>query len=259
LRGIEVIAPDVLQNPKISRTVLYLHGGGHFFGSVWTHREFLGRASSAWEARIVAIDYGLAPHNPFPAGLLDSLAAWSWLSEKYPDDEIAVAGDSAGGNLALALLVRLAQMGRPQPVACIALSPWLDLKADKCKVIVDAYLQGHSSDDPEVSPVLTPPEIVKHFPPVIIHADKDEPLHRQAEKMAALCKSAGIQTELSLFSDTAHAFQCLPWAYKEQSKKSMDQIRTFLDTHIYVIRAQSDREFTPTDQQTVDCLLKASL
>merc|ERR1712032_571533 len=81
--------------------------------------------SAETNAHIISVDYRLAPENPFPAAIEDALVAWRWVREQYPASSVALAGDSAGGNLAFALMVKLAQLGEQQPVACIGLSPWL--------------------------------------------------------------------------------------------------------------------------------------
>lgn len=119
----EVCAPGAKQD----QVLLYFHGGGHLFCSASTHRELSGRLSAATHARAFSVNYRLAPDNPFPAGLDDALASWHWVLASNPSATIAVAGDSAGGNLAFALMLRLAQLSQSQPACCIGLSPWLIL------------------------------------------------------------------------------------------------------------------------------------
>lgn len=125
--GVEVACPGIDEG----RVILYFHGGGHCLFSVWTHRELAGRISAATRARVIAVNYRKAPNNPFPAALEDALASWRWVRKHHSvATSIAVIGDSAGGNLAFALLVRLAQLEEPQPIACVGLSPWLLLDPD---------------------------------------------------------------------------------------------------------------------------------
>eukprot|EP00931_Biecheleriopsis_adriatica_P115222 TRINITY_DN91040_c0_g1_i1.p1 TRINITY_DN91040_c0_g1~~TRINITY_DN91040_c0_g1_i1.p1 ORF type:complete len:337 (-),score=47.07 TRINITY_DN91040_c0_g1_i1:236-1246(-) len=107
------------------RVILYFHGGAHVLFSAWTHRELLGRISAQTGATIVAVNYRLAPEQPFPAGLEDAMMSWRWVQQQYPAASIAVAGDSAGGNLAFSLITRLSQLRESQPIACVGLSPWL--------------------------------------------------------------------------------------------------------------------------------------
>lgn len=123
LQGIEVVAPGA----ERERLILHFHGGGHCMGTVWWTREMIGRLSKATRSRVISVDYRLAPENPFPAGLEDALTAWRWVCQNYPGAKVAFLGDSAGGNLAFALMVKLAQLKEQQPMACVTLSPWLRL------------------------------------------------------------------------------------------------------------------------------------
>lgn len=231
LDGIEVVDQSVI-DPR--RVILYLHGGGHFFGSVWTHREFLGRLSAATRAHVVAVNYRLAPEHPFPAGLDDTFAAWQWLCEQRPDASIAVAGDSAGGNLAFALLVRLAQAGMKQPIACVGISPWLDLECARGRIFTKLrrlYLQGHPAADPLASPALADLKTARKFPPVIIHADENECLSVDAREMAELCQRAGRLADFKLYTGTTHGFQVWPLRFLEETKDSLKSMSILLDKY----------------------------
>src|SRR5271163_1967719 len=111
------------------RAVLYLHGGGYVIGSINTHRALAARISNAAKARILVIDYRLAPEHPFPAAVEDSLAAYRWmLAQGLKPSRIAVAGDSAGGGLTVATLVAIRDAKLPVPAAGVLLSPWVDLE-----------------------------------------------------------------------------------------------------------------------------------
>jgi len=145
---LEVAAPNV----EPGRAILYFHGGAHSTASTWHYTDFLSCLSGATRTRIFAVDYRLAPENPYPAALDDALDAWTWLRTNYPRDRIAVAGDSAGGNLCFALMVKLAAAGQPQPVACVALAPWLLLcprlvEERKRKRSFDSFLTSDSDED----------------------------------------------------------------------------------------------------------------
>ncbi|CAJ1400695.1 unnamed protein product [Effrenium voratum] len=228
LDGIEVIAKG-LDNPR--RALLYLHGGAHFFGSVWTHREFLGRISNAWGTRVVAINYRLSPEHAFPSSLEDTLTAWTWMLEQYPGHEVAVAGDSAGGTLAFGLLVRLAQLQRSQPQLCIGISPWLCLEQVPriFRRISRMYAQGHAVRDPLVSPLHVDAEVAKSFPPVIIHAAEEEWFTKDAEGMASLCQRVGVAADLKLYTGMIHGFQVFPLLFPASSQDSLQRICSFWD------------------------------
>lgn len=238
------------------RVLIYLHGGGHWFGSPWTHRELAGRISAASKARVLLLRYSLIPDNPFPAALNDALCCYRWAQKQYPHCSIAVAGDSAGGNLAFALLVKLAQLREKPPVACVGMSPWLLLDPEardsrwhaerdlaglppksppQSVQVPDAwtsmYAAGHATADSLISPLLAPLEVVRRFPPILIHCDEDEPLARDARGMAALCEQAGTACELKLFKNTMHVHQGYPLFFRKEARESLEHIGAFLERH----------------------------
>eukprot|EP00930_Biecheleria_cincta_P098896 TRINITY_DN9054_c0_g1_i2.p1 TRINITY_DN9054_c0_g1~~TRINITY_DN9054_c0_g1_i2.p1 ORF type:complete len:375 (-),score=60.31 TRINITY_DN9054_c0_g1_i2:280-1368(-) len=131
LGGLEFLPLGAVAN----RIILYFHGGAHCMGSASTHADLIGNLAIATRARIVAVNYRLAPEHPFPAGLDDALESLRWTRRRYPAAAVAVAGDSAGGNLAFALLVQLAHLEEPQPVACLGLSPWLLLDLNRVHTV----------------------------------------------------------------------------------------------------------------------------
>jgi epsilon-lactone hydrolase len=118
-------APDA----DMGRAVLYLHGGGYVIGSINTHRSLAARLSRASKARVLVIDYRLAPEDPHPAAVEDSVAAYRWmLAQGLKPARIAVAGDSAGGGLTVSTLVAIRDAKLPLPAAGACLSPWVDLE-----------------------------------------------------------------------------------------------------------------------------------
>src|ERR1700693_3603588 len=118
----------VTRASRRDRHILYLHGGGFVTGSSALYRHLTWRLAAAARARLLSVDYRLAPEHPFPAALEDAVAAYRWLLSDGADPRrIAVIGDSAGGGLALAMLRKLRDDGVPLPAAAVALSPWTDL------------------------------------------------------------------------------------------------------------------------------------
>lgn len=258
LAGIMVAAKDV----RPDRLILHFHGGAHCMGTVWVTRELIGRLSAATKSRVISVEYRLAPEHPFPAGLDDALGAWRWVCKEHPGIPVALAGDSAGGNLAFALLVKLAQLQEMQPVACVTMSPWLLLDHDKCMKrstsrsldststasissrvaekfenewiigssrCVGRYVQDHSPTDPLVSPLLAGEDLVARFPPVLIHAAEGEPLAADARDMALLCERSGATAQVELFPGSMHCFQALP--FKEHAKSSLQKMDAFLERY----------------------------
>ena len=114
--------------PAEAGVILYLHGGAYALGSINGHREFIARLTLAAQSKALAINYRLAPEHPFPAALEDALAAYRWLlSQGLNSSCIVIAGDSAGGGLAIATLVALRDAGDPLPAGAVCISPWVDL------------------------------------------------------------------------------------------------------------------------------------
>ncbi len=124
------VRADMIATPASEgdRHVLFLHGGAFIIGSPKLYRHLTWRIASAARARLLAVDYRLAPEHPFPAALEDAFTAYNWLLAGGADpSRIAVMGDSAGGGLVFSLMLRLRDEGYPLPAAAVALSPWTDL------------------------------------------------------------------------------------------------------------------------------------
>ena len=137
-----VAAPGV----DADRAVLYLHGGGYVIGSCDTHRNLAYNLSAASKARVLLLDYRLAPESPFPAAVEDAVAAYCWLlDEGFAPGRLSVAGDSAGGGLTVAALVALRYRGQPMPAAGLCLSPWVDMEG------VGASMTAKEAEDPTLN------------------------------------------------------------------------------------------------------------
>jgi epsilon-lactone hydrolase len=203
------------------RHVLYLHGGGYVTGSIALYRHFIWRIAAAARACVVAIEYRLAPEHPFPAALDDALAAWNWLlGNKADPRRAAVMGDSAGGGLTLALLLRLRDSGLALPAAAVAMSPWTDLAltgaslernatADPMLAVADTrmfagcYLDGSDPRHPYASPLYGNPT---GLPPTLIHVGSDEILRDDAVRMAAKLRAGGCRVDLEVWPRMPHVW-----------------------------------------------------
>src|ERR1700746_82459 len=124
--GVNAVRVAVRQ-ARSDRCVLYFHGGAYAIGTAKLLRDFTWRIGAAARAHVLYFDYRLAPEHPFPAALEDAVAAYRWLAGRFEPRHIAVAGDSAGGALLLATMLRLREEGAQLPSAAAALSPWTDL------------------------------------------------------------------------------------------------------------------------------------
>jgi acetyl esterase/lipase len=127
------------------KAILYLHGGGYVIGSLDSHRHVVAEMGRAARARALAIDYRLAPEHPFPAAVDDSLAAYRFLlANGVPAGGITIAGDSAGGGLAIAAMLAIRDAGLPQPACGWTVSPWVDMEA------IGDSMTGKAATDPTV-------------------------------------------------------------------------------------------------------------
>jgi monoterpene epsilon-lactone hydrolase len=203
-----------------SLAVLYLHGGGYTTGSPATHRALTGHLAAHCGARIFAADYRLAPEHPFPAALDDAIAAWRGLRGEGQDTgTIAIAGDSAGGGLAVATAVRLRELGEPLPRALVLFSPWVDLSLDRLppappgevmltlpwvRTCVRSYAATADPGHPLISPVGAD---LRGLPPTLIQVGTDELLLPDSRRLQACLQAAGVKSRLQEFPRRWHVFQ----------------------------------------------------
>ncbi|WP_233358959.1 alpha/beta hydrolase [Thermomonospora amylolytica] len=207
--------------PDERRVLLYLHGGGYFFGSPRLYRPFNWRLSAATARPVLSLDYRLVPaHTPADA-LEDALDAYGHLLKQgYRGEDIVVGGDSAGGHLTLALLQSLKERDLPPPRAAICLSPWVDLmcEADSHKlnersdVLIPArklaslgrrYCAGKPDDDPLFSPVRGD---LTGLPPMLLMASGTEILRDDVRDLAARARAAGVDVTHQEWDGLVHVF-----------------------------------------------------
>lgn len=229
------------------RVLLYFHGGGYCSGSIASHRGMLGRIGRLARIRTLAIAYRLAPEHPYPAALDDALAAWRFLrDEGYPPHAIVIGGDSAGGNLTLATLLRLRAMGESLPAAAWLVSPWVDLKMtgatldskadidpligrDYLTGLATAFLAGHDPGDPKVSPLYAD---LAGLPPVLVQVGSSETLLDDAVRVAGALGAAEVRATLEVWPRMIHAWML--WserlsAGQAASERAASWIREALD------------------------------
>ena len=205
-----------------SHVLLYFHGGGFCSGSILSHRRMVTEAGRSAGIRTLAIDYRRAPEHPYPAAHEDAVTAWRFLRKQgIAADKIAVGGDSAGGNLTLALISRLRAAGEPLPACAWLVSPWTDLTMSgatlKTKDAVDplihkAYLEELADAfapspidrrDPLISPLFAN---LAGFPPVLIQVGSAETLLSDATRLAEAAGSADLEVTLEIWPQMIHAW-----------------------------------------------------
>lgn len=200
-----------------SATVLYLHGGGYTVGSPATHRALAGYLARETACPVQVLDYRLAPEHPFPAALDDAEAAFLELvAAGYRPERIAVAGDSAGGGLSLALAERLRDRHGLVPAALGLIAPWADpnevpargrdliINRPWSRACAAAYLGGGDGSDPGYAPLLGE---LRGLPPTYVQADVDELLHDQCTRLVAQLRAAGVPTEFTETEGLWHVAQ----------------------------------------------------
>jgi len=234
------------QGADANKTILYLHGGGYVICSPRTHRDLVWRIARAAKARVLSIDYRLAPENPYPSAVDDALAAYKWLLDNGTDpSRMAIMGDSAGGGLTLALLQILRDRKIPLPACAVCMSPWTDLTCTGAslqeKRKLDPLLQHNLLSDfarlyasesdlalPSVSPLFGD---FSNLPPILIQVGSDEVLLDDSRRVAEKALKTNTQVELQVWPRMIHIFQALSYFFPE-AKKAIAAIGRFVEKHI---------------------------
>jgi acetyl esterase/lipase len=234
-------APDA----DVGRAVLYLHGGGYVIGSINTHRSLAANLSRASKARVLVIDYRLAPEHPHPAAVDDSVAAYRWmLGQGLKPARIAVAGDSAGGGLTVATLVAIRDAKLTLPAAGACLSPWVDLegigesmttKADVDPIVqkagieqmAAAYLGGKDPRTPLAAPLYAD---LTGLPPLLIQVGTAETLLDDASRLAERARKAGVAVSYEASEDMIHVWHLFA-SMLDEGRQAIDRIGDFVRKH----------------------------
>ena len=227
-----------------SRVILHLHGGGFFMGSPSSYRNRSVRLAYRCSAEVFVPDYRLAPEHPYPAALEDALAAWRHVTTLRPGRPVLVTGDSAGGGLALSLLLRLRELGQPMPPAAVLLSPWTDLTVSGASIEQnrrrDRWLSREHLEtwarhyvgiaDPR-SPYLSPVFAdLSGLPPLLLLAGRDEVLLDDTLRVQAAATRAGTDARVLVGHGMQHDWPlALPWL--DESRDAWEAIRRFVEEH----------------------------
>jgi acetyl esterase/lipase len=205
--------------PRGEGVVLYFPGGSYIFGSTATHRDAIASLAVATGLRVLAVDYRRAPEHPYPAAPDDALAAYRWLlAEGVDPRRIVLAGESAGGNLALVTLIELSRRGEPLPAGALIISPWLDMESSGASMETNApcdwgsremllfqarqYAGGADLRDPRLSPLHAE---LRGLPPVFLQVGECEILLDQCKAFAARALAAGVELTLNVVPEMPHA------------------------------------------------------
>ena len=228
------------------KVILYFHGGGLVVGSIKAHRGIVAKVVKGSGIPALLFDYALAPEHPFPQGLNDSLAAYSYLLvQDIKPANIIFMGDSGGGNLCFATLLALKDKGLPLPAAAVALSPWTDLtnsgeswqfndKLDnlcwkEAQTVFSKYYVGDNDPtNPWISPLFGD---LTGLPPLSIYAGGFETMLSDSTRFADKAQKAGVDVTLTIGAGLFHCYPACAPLFPE-AKQAMEEICEFIRTHI---------------------------
>jgi epsilon-lactone hydrolase len=232
----------ITPSTNFNSSMLYLHGGGYTLGSLNTHRAYLTYLADTINGRVMHIDYRLAPEHPFPAALEDALQAYKWLIGEETEKPIYIAGDSAGGGLALALLLLLRDLKLPLPKGVICFSPWADLThqgetfktnqhtdnllyAPSLPIVAQQYIGNANPQQAYISPVYGD---FTGVPPLLIQVAEGEILLSDSVRVFEKVKQVNGSITLEIWEKAFHAW---PYAIPllPESSKALDHVKKFME------------------------------
>jgi epsilon-lactone hydrolase len=242
--GVRVVRIDVGE-ARADRCIVYLHGGGYVIGTERLFRDFTWRIGEAARASVLYVDYRLAPEHPFPAAVDDVDRVYRWLTRRIDPARIAFVGDSAGGGLALAALLKLRDEGQALPGAVAALSPWTDLAltgpsltanaaadptldVERLPEIVNHYLAGTDARHPYASPLYG---AASGLPPILFQVGSDEILRDDSVRMAEKLRAAGCEVEIEIWPRMPHGWHFYARVLPE-ARRAVERVGEFLRQRI---------------------------
>ena len=254
--------------------ILYLHGGAYYMGSPATHRALTTELANAARACVFALDYRLAPEHPFPAALDDAKFAYQTLIARgIAPGSIVLAGDSAGGGLALATLVALRDDGVPLPACAILLSPWADLSVDEesggdafaqsrraMRTAAALYLQDASAGEPLASPARAS---LHGLVPLQIQTSDAEALYQDACRLAGRVMQSRGRVELSVWHGLPHAWHCFT-PFIPEARAGLRMAAAFMRRYVSApsspdLHPDSHPDSSPTDRPNASLTNNAPL
>lgn len=222
--------------------ILYLHGGAFAFGSSKTHRAMMGHLARLTKSELIAPNYRLTPEFKYPAALDDCENVYTSLLETYPEKNIAVMGDSAGGNLSCALTERCISKNMRVPYKLALMSPWLDLRADSesaklnyssdsvfdekdLRVYATLYAEESQIESAEISPMHS--KNLSSYPPVLLQAATNELLFPDSNIFAQKLSEAKVNVDFQASDKLFHSWQVFP-DYVREGMKSLEEVAEFV-------------------------------
>jgi monoterpene epsilon-lactone hydrolase len=245
--GVDAVAVTV-EGVDSANVILYFHGGVYVIGSADSSVPLAADLARRSNAKVLSVDYRLAPENPYPAAVEDARAAYEGLlSQGVDPSNIAISGESAGGGLTVALLLALREAEIPMPSSVFVMSPWADLtlsgntmverqdvdpilKAEALRLRVGDYVASANSSDPFISPVFAD---LRGLPPMLIQVGSHEILLSDAVRLAERAANADLEVTLEVVPGVPHVFQAYA-AVVDEGAAALDRAATFLNAHFAV-------------------------
>lgn len=238
------VSVEWLGDQDVQTVVVYVHGGGFMFGSPAGHRTHMQRVAEVCNARVLAIDYDLAPEHPFPQAIEQIVSTWKELRKSVDPAHVMFMGDSAGGNLVLAALLKLRNEKQVLPACAVLLSPALDatfsgesykdkagvdplLNMQKMQFFMENYTQGHNRRDQLVSPIFANP---KDLPPILIHVGSEELLLSDSQTFYRKAMKSGIDVSLFVGKGLWHGWHMFA-GFVPEARQAMQEIGTYVRKH----------------------------
>ena len=242
--------PALLVEPESAArpgTLLYFHGGSFALGSPETALSLTANLVLRTGVRALSLDYRLAPEHPFPAGLHDALAAYRALLDRGEDPaSVAVAGDSAGGGIAVGMCLLARDAGLPLPSAVATFSAGLDATRTGASMTTKEgldpfftreslaststmYLAGQDPDQPLLSPATRAD--LSGFPPLLLQVGTNEVLLDDSTRLAERARDAGVDVVLDVTADVPHVFQAFT-GILDEADQALDRAALFLSQHL---------------------------
>lgn len=227
------------------KLIMYVHGGGYVSGSCSDHRGLISKFALATGVTNLLYEYRLAPENPFPAAIEDSVKVYKYLlTNGYDSQKIIIAGESAGGGLCLATLLALKQDNIPLPAAAVAISPWTDLTCssdsyktknnvspapiDSWTVFSKYYAAENEMTNPLISPLFGD---LSSLPPIYINSGVDDELYEDGEKFYLKAKNEGVDITFKAGEGMLHCYPLLAPMFPEATD-AMNEIVAFIKKHL---------------------------
>jgi epsilon-lactone hydrolase len=231
----------LLPRPDATPTVLLLHGGGYVMGSAFGYRHLASALAAAGDAGVLVPDYRLAPEHPYPAAVEDAVRAHLWMLDSgVPAERIVLAGDSAGGGLALSVLATLKRQDLPLPGGTVLMCPSVDLAYDEdvelpaepqpalstaqLRSFAAAYLGGTSPHDDVVDALRAD---LTGYPPMLVQAGTGDVLGRDAHRLVDHATACGVDVTFELYPVTTHDFH-LFWSFLPEAADALEQAGAFV-------------------------------